>query len=90
MTERGTVAGSSGFGRPESLRIKLYHIWDNENEVETTIVYRGAIGIMENRMETTIVYGGTIGIMKGNIEATIIVGFRVPGFFLDLIGFCMF
>ena len=26
-----------------------------ENQMETAIVYRGYIGIMENRMETTIV-----------------------------------
>ena len=27
-----------------------------ENEVETTIVYRGYIGIMEEKMETNIVF----------------------------------
>ena len=32
-----------------------------ENEMETTIVYWGYIGIMENEMETTIVYWGYIG-----------------------------
>ena len=32
--------------------------------METTIVYRGYIGIMENEMETTIVYWGYIGIME--------------------------
>ena len=28
-----------------------------ENKMETTIVYRGSIGIMEKKMETTIVQG---------------------------------
>ena len=31
--------------------------------METTIVYRGYIGIMEKKMETTIVYWGYIGVM---------------------------
>ena len=30
-------------------------------KMETTIVYRGYIGIMEKKMETTIVYWGYIG-----------------------------
>ena len=32
--------------------------------METTIVYRGNIGIMEKKMETTLVYRGNIGLMK--------------------------
>ena len=32
--------------------------------METTIVYKGFIGIMEKKMETTIVYKGYIGIME--------------------------
>ena len=47
MTERGTVAGSSGFGRPESLRIKFY-IWDNRNRMEATIVSGGTIGMIKS------------------------------------------
>ena len=29
--------------------------------METTIVYRGSVGIMEKKMETTIVYRGSVG-----------------------------
>ena len=32
--------------------------------METTIVYRGYMGIMEKNMETTVVYRGHIGIME--------------------------
>ena len=38
--------------------------------METTIVYRGYIGIMERKMETTIVYRGYIGIMEKKMETT--------------------
>ena len=31
--------------------------------METTVVYKGYIGIMEKQMETTIVYRGYVGIM---------------------------
>ena len=40
--------------------------------METTIVYRGDIGIMENKVETTIVYRGDIGIMGNEVETTIV------------------
>ena len=33
--------------------------------METTIVYRGYIGIMEKKMETTIIYWVIIGIIIG-------------------------
>ena len=36
--------------------------------METTIVYRGNVGIMENEMETTIVYRSNIGIMENGID----------------------
>ena len=39
--------------------------------METTMVYRGYIRIMENGMETTIVYKGYIGIMEETMETTI-------------------
>ena len=48
--------------------------------METTIVYRGYIGIMENKMDTTIVYWGYTGIMEKIMETTIMglyIGFRV-------------
>ena len=38
--------------------------------METTIVYRDYIGIMEKKMETTIVYWGYIGIMEKKMEST--------------------
>ena len=43
-----------------------------ETKMETTIVYRGYVGIMENTMETTIVYRGSIGIMENTMETTIV------------------
>ena len=43
-----------------------------ENQIETTIVYWGNIGILENRMETTIVYWGYIGIMEKRMETPIL------------------
>ena len=48
--------------------------------METTIVYRGYIGIMENKLDTTIVYWGYTGIMEKIMETTIMglyIGFRV-------------
>ena len=39
---------------------------------ETTIVYRGNIGMMEKKLETTIVYRGNIGIMEKKMETTIV------------------
>ena len=41
-------------------------------------------------METTTVYGDTVGIMEKEKETLLIIGFGDPGFFSDLIGFCMF
>ena len=38
--------------------------------METIIVYRSYIGIMDNKMETTIVYRRYIGIMENKMEAT--------------------
>ena len=38
--------------------------------METTIFYRGYIGITENKMETTIVYWGYMGIMENKMETT--------------------
>ena len=57
------------------LSIQLYSIlglyWDNENKMETAIVYWGNIGTMEKKMETAIVYWGNIGIMEKKMETTI-------------------
>ena len=39
---------------------------------ETTIVYRGYIGIMEDKLETTLVNWGFIGIMENKMETTIV------------------
>ena len=38
--------------------------------METTVVCRGYIGIVEKKMETTIVCWGYIGIMEKKVEAT--------------------
>ena len=38
--------------------------------METTIVYRGYIGIMEKNMETTIVYRGYIGKLEKKMETS--------------------
>ena len=40
--------------------------------METTIIYKGYIGIMEKQMETTIVYRGYIGIREKQMETTMI------------------
>ena len=39
--------------------------------METAIVYRGNIGLMEHTMETTVVCGGYIGIMEHKMETTV-------------------
>ena len=40
--------------------------------METTVTYRGYIGIMENTMETPVTYRGYIGIMENKMETTIV------------------
>ena len=42
--------------------------------METPIVYRGYIGIMEKEMEATIVFWAYIGIMEKNMETLGIIG----------------
>ena len=42
--------------------------------MDTTVVYRGYIRIMENKMDTTIVYRGYIGIMEKKMETTVVYG----------------
>ena len=39
--------------------------------METTVVYRGYIGIMEKKMETTIVSWGYRGIVENKMETLI-------------------
>ena len=38
--------------------------------METIILYRGYIGIMEKKMETAILYRGYMGIMEKKMEST--------------------
>ena len=43
-----------------------------ENEMETTIIYWGYIGIVvEKKMETTVIYRGYIGDILGNYRVNI-------------------
>ena len=45
--------------------------------METAVLYRCFIGIMEKKMVTTIIYWGYIGIMEKKMEITILYGTRV-------------
>ena len=67
---------SPGFQRP----LQFHH----HNLMETTIVYRGYIGIMEKKMETTIVYWGLAGFgVRPRVQG---LGFCVQGLGLRGLG----